>query len=127
MTPTLRSPRFNISIPSGTLQAGQTYFVNLADIPECAHELPYNNVVLRNFSDNRLRVEYGDTVMIVGASEIFADDEGFGTTSIKITNTSNQTQTDEIFVVLERSISTNALITAYMTGENLFKAANGDV
>lgn len=127
MTPTLRSPRFNISIPSGTLQAGQTYFVNLADIPECAHELPYNNVTLRNFSDNRLKVEYGDTVMIVGASEIFADDEAFGTTSIKITNTSNEAQTDEIFVVLERSISTNALITAYITGENLFKAANGDV
>lgn len=127
MTPTLRSPRFNISIPSGTLQAGQTYFVNLADIPECARELPYNRVTLRNFSDNRLRVEYGDTVMIVGASEIFVDDEAFGTTSLKITNTSATAQDDEIFVVLERSISTNALITAYVTGENLFKTANGDV
>lgn len=127
MTPTLRSPRFNISIPSGTLAAGEVYYVNLADIPQCARELPYNRVTVRNFSDNRLRVEYGDTVMIIGASEIYSDTEAYGTTSIKITNTSNTAQDDEIFVVVERTVSTEALLTSYVTGENLFKTANGDI
>lgn len=127
MTPTLRSPRFSYLIQPGALAAGQTFYLNLADIPECAHEIPYNRVTIRNFSDQRLRVEYGDTVMIIGASEVFVDEEAYGTTSIKVTNTSLTQQDDEIFIVIERSISTNALISAYVTGENLFKAANGDV
>lgn len=125
--PTLRSPRYNISIPSGTLQAGQVYYINLAEVPECAREIPYNNVTLRNFSNNRLKVEYGDTVMIVGSSEIFADDRAHGTTSIKITNTSNETQDDDIYIVLERNITTDALLTAYITGGNLYETANGDI
>lgn len=125
--PTLRSPRYNISIPSGTLQAGQVYYINLAEVPECAREIPYNNVTLRNFSNNRLKVEYGDTVMIVGSSEIFADDRAYGTNSIKITNTSNTAQDDDIYIVLERSITTDALLTAYITGGNLYETANGDI
>lgn len=127
MTPTLRSPRFSYLIQPGALAAGQTFYLNLADIPQCAREIPYNRVTIRNFSDQRLRVEYGDTVMIIGASEVFSDDEAYGTTSIKITNTSLVQQDDEIYIVIERGVNTNALLTAYMTGENLFKVANGDI
>lgn len=125
--PTLRSPRYNISIPSGTLAAGDVYYVNLADVPECAREIPYNNVLLRNFSNQRLKVEYGDTMMVVGASEIFADDSAYGTTSIKITNTSNEAQDDEIYLVLQRTITTDAAIVASVTGMNIHEIANGDV
>lgn len=125
--PTLRSPRYNISIPSGTLAAGGVYYVNLADVPECAREIPYNNVLLRNFSNQRLKVEYGDTMMVVGASEIFADDAAYGTTSIKITNTSNEAQDDEIYLVLQRTITADAAIVASVTGMNIHEIANGDV
>lgn len=125
--PTLRSPRFSYLIQPGALGPGQSLFLNLADIPQCAHEIPYNTVTVRNFSDQRLRVEYGDTVMIIGASEVFSDDEAYGTTSIKITNTSLVQQDDEIYIVIERGVSTNALLTAMLTGENVFKVANGDV
>lgn len=127
MTPTLRSPRFSYLIQPGALGPGQSLFLNLADIPQCAHEIPYNTVTVRNFSDQRLRVEYGDTVMIIGASEVFSDDEAYGTTSIKITNTSLVQQDDEIYIVIERGVSTNALLTAMLTGENVFKIANGDI
>lgn len=127
MTPTLRSPRYSYLIQPGALAPGQTLFLNLADIPQCAREIPYNRVTVRNFSDQRLRVEYGDTVMIIGASEVFSDDEAYGTTSIKITNTSLVQQDDEIYIIIERGVNTNALLTAYMTGENVFKVANGDV
>lgn len=127
MPPTIRSPRYNIEIPSGTLVAGDTFYVNLAEIAECAHEIPYNNVVLRNFSNQRFKVEYGDTKMYVGTSEIFADDSAYGTTSIKITNVSNQTQDDIIFVVLQRTISTTDAIIAGITGKNFHEIANGEV
>ena len=125
--PTLRSPRYNISIPSGTLAAGDVYYINLADIPECAREIPYNNVLLRNFSNQRLSVEYGDTKMVVGASEIFSDDSAYGTTSIKITNTSATAQDDEIYVVLQRTITADAAIVANVTGMNIHEIANGDI
>ena len=125
--PTLRSPRYNIELPSGTLAAGDTYYINLADIPECAHEIPYNNVVLRNFSNQRFKIEYGDTKMYVGTSEIFADDTAYGTTSIKITNVTNETQDDILFVVLQRTISTTDAVIAGITGENFHKIANGEV
>lgn len=125
--PTLRSPRYSYLIQPGALGPGQSLYLNLANIPECAHEIPYNNVLVRNFSDQRLRVEYGDTVMIIGASEVFADNEAYGTTSIKITNTSLTQQDDEIYIVIQRNVSTEALLTAMMTGENLYKVANGDI
>lgn len=127
MPPTLRSPRYNIEIPSGTLNAGDTYYINFADIAECAHEIPYNNVVVRNFSNQRFKIEYGDTKMYVGTSEIFADDTAYGTTSIKVTNVSNQPQDDIIFIVLQRSISTTDAVIAGITGENFHKIANGEV
>lgn len=126
MSPSLRSPRYNIRIVSGTLTAGETVFYNLADVPECAREIPYNSIVFRNFSSNRYRIEYGDTVVYIGGYEVFSDDEAYGLRTLKITNTSATAQDDDLTVIISREISTAAAVVAAITGDNLFSVANGD-
>lgn len=126
MSPSLRSPRYSIYIESGTLAAGDTVFYNLADVPKCAREIPYNSIVFRNFSSNRYKVEYGDTVVFIGGYEVFADDEAFGLRTLKITNTSTALQDDDLTVILSREITAAAAVVAGFTGDNLYAVANGD-
>lgn len=126
MSPTLRSPRYNLNIEVGTLAAGAVKFFNLEDVPICCNELPYNNIVFRNFSSNRYKVEYGDTVVYIGGYEVFSDDEAFGLRSIKITNTSTSTQDDDISIIVSREITAAAAVVAAFTGDNLFAVSNGD-
>lgn len=126
MSPSLRSPRYNIMIESGTLAAGDVAFYNLADIPQCAREIPYNSIVFRNFSSNRYKVEYGDTVVYIGGYEVFTDNEAYGLRSVKITNTSLTTQDDDITVIISREITAAAAVVASITGDNLYAVANGD-
>ena len=125
--PTLRSPRYFISIPAATIAANGSYFVNLATIPECAEQIPYNNIFIRNYSSGRYRLEYGDTKAVLGQSEIYSDDTAYGTTSLKITNIDSTAQDDLIYVTLSREVTTQAAVVAYLTSQNLAKVNNGDV
>lgn len=127
MSPTLRSPRFTISLPAATIAAGGNYFVNLATNPATAEQIPYNNIFIRNYSTGRYMLEYGDTKAVLGQSEIYSDDTAYGTTSLKITNIDNTAQDDLIFITLSREVTAQAAIVAYLTSQNLAKVTNGDI
>jgi len=126
--PTLRSPRYNINIVSGTIAASGMYYRDLTKIPICAEEIPYNNIIIRNFSSQRYKIEYGDSIVIIGASEVFIDDKAYGTKDLKITNLDNvNAQDDLIYITLSRDISAEQAIVASITDENLHRVANGEI
>ena len=95
-SPTLRSTRFQRILEAGDIAAGGVWFEDFTTNPQMLRDTPFNNIIIRNFSDQRLKVTYGhDTVVIVGAKEVYMDDAAYGLTNLRIENTSNAA-TDDI-------------------------------
>jgi hypothetical protein len=126
--PTLRSRRFNGTIDKNTLAGGYVSFVDFGLDPEISKELPLNNILIRNFSGQRLKVEYGkDTVAYVGGNEVYVDDAAYGLVNLKITNTETAANSDVIFWQVSRVVTGDMAMIAMATGENILKIANGGV
>ncbi|MBP3444302.1 MAG: hypothetical protein J6J70_06210, partial [Methanocorpusculaceae archaeon] len=72
-------------------------------------------------------VTYGhDTVVIVGAKEVYQDDAAYGLTNLRIENTSNAATDDIIYVQVSRVVTGDMALLAMASGENVMKIANGD-
>lgn len=125
--PTLRSRRFSKMLPAGTISAGSAYFEDFTKNPEMLREVPFNNIIIRNFSACRLVVKYGhDSVAVIGANEIFSDNEAYGLTTLSIENTSEAATDDLIYYQVSRVVTGDMAMVAMATGENLLKIANGE-
>lgn len=124
--PTLRSQRFPLTISASALAAGATKFWNFATDDVKASEIPFNNIVIKNFSGQRLFVEYGDTQVYLAGYEIYEDDAAYGTTSLKISNVDTVSNDDMIYVIVSREVTADAAILANLTGQNLYQISNGD-
>lgn len=123
--PSIRSPRYTFTIASGAIAAGGVYQIELERNERYADNAPYNNVLIRNFSTQRLEVTYGDTKQIMGGSEVMNDTSAYGTRRILIKNLSAVATDDIIFVMVSRDVSSDACIIAETTGESIYSIANG--
>lgn len=123
--PSIRSPRYTFTIASGAIAAGGVYQIELERDERYADNAPYNNVLIRNFSTQRLEATYGDTKQIMGGSEVMNDTSAYGTRRILIKNLSNVATDDIIFVMVSRDVSADACIIAGTTGESIYSIANG--
>lgn len=131
---TLRSPRYNYTIPAGALLAGGMWFKDFAADNKTANEVPFNNIIVRNFSSQRLRVSYGDSVWIVGGSELLNDSTAYGLTNLKIQNLDGTAPTNDlIFIVVWRQVDASAAMLAKIIPElsgvqlaEMFSIANGN-
>lgn len=125
--PTLRSRRFSQMLPAGTISAGSVYFADFKENPEMLREIPFNNIIIRNFSACRLVVKYGhDSVAVIGANEIFSDNEAYGLTNLTIENTSDADTDDLIYYQVSRVVTGDMAMVSMATGENILKIANGE-
>ena len=125
---TLRSPRYNFTIPAGRISAGGSYLIELEKNEKYAENAPYNDVLIRNFSGQRIKVSYGDTMQIMGASEVMHDTEAYGTRRIIIKNSDTTVGNDDIiFVMVSRNITADHCIISDKTGENIYTIASGGV
>ena len=125
---TLRSPRYNFTIPAGTISAGGSYLIELENDEKYAENAPYNDVLIRNFSGQRLNIAYGDTTQIIGTSEVMHDTEAYGTRRIIIKNSDITLANDDIiFVMVSRNITADHCIISDKTGENIYTIASGGV
>ena len=125
---TLRSPRYNFTIPAGTISAGGSYLIELENDEKYAENAPYNDVLIRNFSGQRLNIAYGDTTQIIGTSEIMHDTEAYGTRRIIIKNSDTATANDDIiFVMVSRNITADHCIISDKIGQNIYTIASGGV
>lgn len=125
--PTLRSTRFQRILNAGDIGANALWFEDFTSNPQMLRDVPFNNIIIRNFSDQRLKVTYGhDTVVIVGAKEVYADDAAYGLTNLRIENTSNLATDDIIYVQVSRVVTGDMALLALASGENVLKIANGD-
>lgn len=126
-TPTLRSTRFQRILEAGDIAAGAVWFEDFTKNPQMLRDVPFNNIIIRNFSDQRLIVRYGhDTVVIVGAKEVYQDDAAYGLTNLRIENTSNAVTDDIIYVQVSRVVTGDMALLAMASGENVMRIANGD-
>ena len=125
---TLRSPRYNFTIPAGTISAGGSHLIELEKNEKYAENAPYNDVLIRNFSGQRITVRYGDTMQIMGASEVMHDSEAYGTRRVLVTNSDTTVANDDIiFVMISRNVTADHCIISDKTGENLYTIAGGGV
>ena len=124
---TLRSPRYNFTIAAGTIAAGGSYLIELEKDEKYAENVPYNDVLIRNFSGQRITVSYGDTTQIMGASEVMHDTEAYGTRRLLITNSDSTANDDIIFVMISRNVTADHCIISDKTGESLYNIAGGGV
>lgn len=126
-SPTLRSTRFTKILEAGDIVGNGVYFEDFSLNPQMLRELPFNNIIIRNFSEQRLKVTYGhDTVVIVGAKEVYTDDTAYGLTNIRIENTTENPIDDIIYIQVSRVVTGSMASLALLTGENIMKIANGD-
>lgn len=124
----LRSPRYNFTIPAGTISAGGSYLIELEKNEKYAENVPYNDVLIRNFSGQRITVRYGDTIQIMGASEVMHDTEAYGTRRLLISNSDATVANDDIiFVMISRNVTAAHCIISDKTGDNLYTIAGGGV
>ena len=125
---TLRSPRYNFTIAASAIAAGGSYLIELEKDEKYAENVPYNDVLIRNFSGQRITVSYGDTTQIMGASEVMHDTEAYGTRRLLITNSDPTTANDDIiFVMISRNVTADHCIISDKTGESLYNIAGGGV
>lgn len=125
---TLRSRRFYKEINAGDLTASSNIFYDFSTERLTADEVPFNNIMIRNFSAQRIRVTYNDTIAIIGANEVYSDDSAYGLRNLLIENTSTtDANSDLIFIQFSRVVSGDAALIADITGENMFDVANGVV
>lgn len=126
-TPTLRSTRFQRILEAGDIAAGALWFEDFTTNPQMLRDIPFNNIIIRNFTTQRIKVTYGhDTVVIVGAKEVYQDDAAYGLTNLKIENTSNEATDDIIYVQVSRVVTGDMALLAMASGENVMRVANGD-
>lgn len=126
-SPTLRSTRFQKILEAGEIDAGAMWFMDFTTNPQMLREVPFNNIIIRNFSEQRLKVTYGhDTVVIVGAKEIYQDDAAYGLTNLRIENTNGKPTNDIIYIQVSRVVTGDMALLAMASGENVMKIANGD-
>lgn len=122
---TLRSPRYTFTIPAG-IAPGGTYVIELETDPKYADNVPFNTVLLRNFSSQRIEARYGDTLQIMGGSEVMSDTSAYGTRRIIIRNMDTASATSDIvFVMISRDVSAEACIIANTTGESIYSVSGG--
>ncbi|MFA5744449.1 MAG: hypothetical protein WC936_06565 [Candidatus Nanoarchaeia archaeon] len=125
---TLRSPRYNFTIAASAIAAGGSYLIELEKNEKYAENAPYNDVLIRNFSGQRITISYGDTMQIMGASEVMHDTEAYGTRRIIIKNSDTTVANDDIiFVMVSRNITADHCIISDKTGENIYTIASGGV
>lgn len=123
---TLRSPRYTFTIPAGSIPAGGKYLIELENNEKYAENSPYNNVLIRNFSGQRLTLQYGDTMQIMGTAEVMHDSEAYGTRRIIIINNDTSDANDDIiFVMVYRDVTADHCIIANATGESIYNIAGG--
>ncbi len=126
-SPTLRSTRFQKILETGAIAGGAMWFDDFTTNPQMLREVPFNNIIIRNFSEQRLKVTYGhDTVVIVGAKEIYQDDAAYGLTNLKIENTEAKPTNDIIYIQVSRVVTGDMALLSMASGENVMKIANGD-
>ena len=122
---TIRSPRYTFIVPAG-IAAGGTHVIELEGNADYADNCPYNTVLLRNFSGQRLEVRYGDTLQIMGGSEVMSDTSAYGTRRIIVKNMDSTSATSDIvFVMVSRDVSAEACIIANTTGESIYSVSGG--
>jgi hypothetical protein len=126
-SPTLRSTRFQKLLEAGDIDAGAMWFEDFTTNPQMLREVPFNNIIIRNFSEQRLKVTYGhDTVVIVGAKEIYQDDAAYGLINLRIENTDSKPTNDIIYIQVSRVVTGDMALLSMASGENVMKIANGD-
>lgn len=126
-SPTLRSTRFQKILDVGAIAGGAMWFDDFTTYPQMLREVPFNNIIIRNFSEQRLKVTYGhDTVVIVGAKEIYQDDAAYGLTNLRIENTEAKPTNDIIYIQVSRVVTGDMALLSMASGENVMKIANGD-
>lgn len=126
-SPTLRSTRFQKLLEAGDIAAGAMWFEDFTTNPQMLREVPFNNIIIRNFSEQRLKVTYGhDTVVIVGAKEIYQDDAAYGLVNLRIENTDTKPTNDIIYIQVSRVVTGDMALLSMASGENVMKIANGD-
>ena len=126
-SPTLRSTRFQKLLEAGDIDAGAMWFEDFTTNPQMLREVPFNNIIIRNFSEQRLKVTYGhDTVVIVGAKEIYQDDAAYGLVNLRIENTDTKPTNDIIYIQVSRVVTGDLALLSMASGENVMKIANGD-
>lgn len=126
-SPTLRSTRFQKLLEAGEIDAGAMWFEDFTTNPQMLREVPFNNIIIRNFSEQRLKVTYGhDTVVIVGAKEIYQDDAAYGLVNLRIENTDSKPTNDIIYIQVSRVVTGDMALLSMASGENVMKIANGD-
>jgi hypothetical protein len=126
-SPTLRSTRFQKLLEAGDIDAGAMWFEDFTTNPQMLREVPFNNIIIRNFSEQRLKVTYGhDTVVIVGAKEIYQDDAAYGLVNLRIENTDSKPTNDIIYIQVSRVVTGDMALLSMASGENVMKIANGD-
>lgn len=126
-SPTLRSTRFQKLLEAGDIAAGAMWFEDFTTNPQMLREVPFNNIIIRNFSEQRLKVTYGhDTVVIVGAKEIYQDDAAYGLINLRIENTDSKPTNDIIYIQVSRVVTGDMALLSMASGENVMKIANGD-
>lgn len=126
-SPTLRSTRFQKLLEAGDIAAGAMWFEDFTTNPQMLREVPFNNIIIRNFSEQRLKVTYGhDTVVIVGAKEIYQDDAAYGLVNLRIENTDSKPTNDIIYIQVSRVVTGDMALLSMASGENVMKIANGD-
>lgn len=126
-TPTLRSTRFQKILEAGDIAAGALWFDDFTTNPQMLREVPFNNIIIRNFSEQRLKVTYGhDTVVIVGAKEIYQDDAAYGLTNLRMQNLDTHATNDIIYIQVSRVVTGDMALLSMASGENVMKIANGD-
>ena len=52
-TPTLRSTRFQKILEAGDIAAGALWFEDFTTNPQMLRDVPFNNIIIRNFSEQR--------------------------------------------------------------------------
>jgi len=125
---TLRSRRFYETLEAGELAVASSVFYNFSTDAKTADEVPFNNILIRNFSLQRIKVSYNDTIAIIGANEIYSDDSAYGLRNLTVENTSTtDANSDIIFIQISRVVTSNAAIIADVTGQNIYDVANGAV
>lgn len=124
----LRSPAFVQVIQIGQLAAGTSYYHNYQTDDNIGGFVPLNNLIVQNFSGQRLSLSYGDRKnIILRPNSNFSDPQAYGIRSIEVKNLDAANANDDLIqIIVQRTVTGNDALIAAALGLPLAQVSRGD-
>lgn len=124
----LRSPAFVQVIQTGQLAAGTSYYHNYQTDDNIGGFVPLNNLIVQNFSGQRLSLSYGDRQnIILRPNSNFTDPQAYGIRSIEVKNLDAANANDDLIqIIVQRTVTGDDALIAAALGLPLAQVSRGD-